>query len=133
MYHVFNKDSGCVETTCYTMFDETNGSQVEQYDLDVVDDEEAPCDAVQTMAIGDIGPQDPSEPQANQSPNDTTPPTQDQENEQDQDQEENIDQGGDEKDGDHKGSRINPPHTRVHQTIQKDHLVDNIFCDIKKG
>jgi hypothetical protein len=39
-YHVFNKDSSCVETTCDTMFDETNGSQVEQYDLDDVDDEE---------------------------------------------------------------------------------------------
>jgi transposase InsO family protein len=25
-YHVFNMDSGCVETTCNTVFDETNGS-----------------------------------------------------------------------------------------------------------
>jgi transposase InsO family protein len=25
-YHVFNKDSGCVETTCDVVFDETNGS-----------------------------------------------------------------------------------------------------------
>jgi transposase InsO family protein len=45
-YHVFNKDSSCVETTCDTVFDETNGCQVEQYDFDVVDDEEAPCDAL---------------------------------------------------------------------------------------
>jgi hypothetical protein len=28
------------------VFDETNGSQVEQYDLDVVDDEEAPYEAL---------------------------------------------------------------------------------------
>jgi hypothetical protein len=42
-YHVFNKDFGCVETTCDAVFDETNGSQVEQYDLDIVDNEEAPC------------------------------------------------------------------------------------------
>jgi hypothetical protein len=28
------------------VFDETNGSQKEQVDLDLVDDEEAPCDAV---------------------------------------------------------------------------------------
>jgi hypothetical protein len=28
-YHVFNKDSGCVETTCDVVFNETNGSQVE--------------------------------------------------------------------------------------------------------
>jgi hypothetical protein len=42
-YRVFNKDFGCVETTCDAVFDETNGSQVEQYDLDIVDNEEAPC------------------------------------------------------------------------------------------
>jgi hypothetical protein len=107
-YHVFNKDSSFVETTCDAVFDETNGSQVEQYDLDVVDGEEAPCEALQKMAIGDVGPKDPSEPN---TPNDTTPPTQDhgqdQENEQDDDQahdqEENIDQGGDKNDGDHQG------------------------------
>jgi hypothetical protein len=113
-YHVFNKDSGYVETTYDAVFDETNGSQVEKYDLNVVDDEEAPCDALQRMAIGDA----PSEHQASQAPNDTTPPTQDHEqdkedehkDEQDEpqnedqvhDQEENMDQGGDEDDGDHE-------------------------------
>jgi hypothetical protein len=45
-YHVFNKDSGYIETTCDMMFDNTNGSQVEQYDLDVVDDEEAPFESL---------------------------------------------------------------------------------------
>jgi hypothetical protein len=50
-YRVFNKDSGCVEITCDAVFDETNGSQVEQYDLDNVDDEEAPYDALRTMSI----------------------------------------------------------------------------------
>jgi hypothetical protein len=30
VYHVFNKDSGCVETTCDVVFDETNDSQVER-------------------------------------------------------------------------------------------------------
>jgi hypothetical protein len=43
-YCVFNKDSDCVEITCDTVFDETNGSQEEQVDL--IDDEEAPCDAL---------------------------------------------------------------------------------------
>jgi hypothetical protein len=41
-YHVFNMDSDCVETTYDVVLDKTNGSQVEQYNLDVVDDEEAP-------------------------------------------------------------------------------------------
>jgi hypothetical protein len=57
------------------VFDQTNGSQVEQYDIDVVYDEEA----LQRMAIIDVRPQDPSEPQAL---NDTTPPTQDHEQDQ---------------------------------------------------
>jgi hypothetical protein len=145
-YRVFNKDSGCVETICDAVFDETNSSQVEQYDLDVVDDEEAPCDVLQRMAIGDVRPQDPSEPQA---PNNTTPPTQDHqqdkedehEDEQEEpqhedqvhDQEESIDQGGNEDDGDHEGSTTRPPYPRVHQTIQRDHPMDNILGEIKRG
>jgi hypothetical protein len=55
-YHVFNKDSVCVETMCDAVFDETNGSQVEQYDFDDIDNEEAPCDALRKMAIGDVRP-----------------------------------------------------------------------------
>jgi hypothetical protein len=55
-YRVFNVTTGYVETTYDAMFDETNGSQKEQVDLDLVDDEEAPCDALQRMAIDDIRP-----------------------------------------------------------------------------
>jgi hypothetical protein len=121
---------------------------VEQYDLDVVGDEEAPCDALQRMTIGDVRPQDPSEHQVSQAPNDTTPPTQDHEQDKEDehedeqepqnedqvhDQEERIDQGGDQDDGDHEGSRTRPPYPRVCQTIQRDHHVDNILSDIKKG
>jgi hypothetical protein len=47
-YRIFNIDSGCIETMCDAVFDETNGSQVKQYDLNDVDDEEAPCDALVT-------------------------------------------------------------------------------------
>jgi hypothetical protein len=75
-YHVFNKDSSCVEIICDTMFDETNDSQKEQVDLDPVDDEEAPCDALQRMAIGDVRLQDPSDKLQGHSLNDTTPPAQ---------------------------------------------------------
>jgi hypothetical protein len=73
VYHVFNKDSGCVEITCDAVFDETNGSQVEQYDLDDVDDEEAPCDALRTMAIGDVRSQEANEDQP--SSDEVAPPT----------------------------------------------------------
>jgi hypothetical protein len=37
---------GYVETTCDAVFDVTNGSQKEQVDLDLVDDEEDPCNAL---------------------------------------------------------------------------------------
>jgi hypothetical protein len=42
------------------VFDETNGSQKEQVDLDLVDNEEAPCDALRRMASSDIRSQDPN-------------------------------------------------------------------------
>jgi hypothetical protein len=67
-YRIFNKDSGCIEITYVVVFYETNGSQKEQVDLDLVDNEEAPCDALQKMAIGDIKPQDPSDQPQGQSP-----------------------------------------------------------------
>jgi hypothetical protein len=59
------------------VFGETNVSQKEQVDLDLVDDEEAPCDALQRMAIDDVRPQDLSNQPQETSPNDTTPPVQD--------------------------------------------------------
>jgi hypothetical protein len=42
-YRVFNMSTGLVEVSCDNVFDEINGSQVEQVDLDELDDEEAPC------------------------------------------------------------------------------------------
>jgi transposase InsO family protein len=46
-YRVFNVTTSCVETTCCVVFDENNGSKKEQVDLDLVDDEEDPCDTLQ--------------------------------------------------------------------------------------
>jgi hypothetical protein len=73
-YRIFNTTTSCVETTCDAVFDETNGSQKEQVDLDLVDDEEVTCDAVQRMLIGDVRPQVPTNQPQKTSPNDTTPP-----------------------------------------------------------
>jgi hypothetical protein len=56
------------------VLDETNGSQKEQVDLDLVDDEEALCDALQRMTIGDVRPHDLSNQPQKTSPNDTTLP-----------------------------------------------------------
>jgi hypothetical protein len=44
------------------VFDETNGSQVEQVDLNELDDEEAPCVALRNMSIGNVYPKNPKSP-----------------------------------------------------------------------
>jgi transposase InsO family protein len=80
-YRVFNKSTGLVEVSCDIMFDETNGSQVEQVDLDELDDEEALCVALRNMSIGDVCPKESEEPpQAQDQPSSSmqaSPPTQD--------------------------------------------------------
>jgi hypothetical protein len=80
-YRVFNKSTGLVEVSCDIMFDETNGSHLEQVDLDELDDEEAPCVALRNMSIGDVCPKESEEPpQAQDQPSSSmqaSPPTQD--------------------------------------------------------
>jgi hypothetical protein len=132
------------------VFDETNGSQVEQVDRDELDDEEAPCITLRNMSIEDMCPKESKEPpQTQDQPSSSmhaSPPTQDedqaQENEdEDQDdelpQEEDIVQGGDEDDDDKEDDQEirdqRPPHQRVHQAIQRDHPVNSILGDIHKG
>jgi hypothetical protein len=61
-YRVFNKSTRLVEVSCDIVFDETNGSQVEQVDFDKLDDEEAPCVALRNMSIGDVCPKEFEEP-----------------------------------------------------------------------
>src|SRR5687767_15005539 len=86
-YRVFNKSIGLVEVSCDIMFDETNGSQVEQVYLDELDDEEAPCVALRNMSIGDVCPKEFEEPtQAQDQPSSSiqaSPPTQDEDEAQD--------------------------------------------------
>jgi hypothetical protein len=149
-YRVFNKSTGLVEVSCDIVFNETNGSQVEQVDLDELDDEEAPCVALRNMSIGDVCPKESEEPpQAQDQPsssNQASPPTQDEEHAQDHGdenqedeppQEEDNDQGGDEENEDKEDEQEiqsqKPPHPRVHQAIQRDHPVNSILGDIHKG
>jgi hypothetical protein len=44
------------------VFDETNGFQVEQVDLDELDDEEAPCVALRNISIRDVCPKESEDP-----------------------------------------------------------------------
>jgi hypothetical protein len=149
-YRVFNKSTGLGEVSCDIVFDETNGSQVEQVDLDELDDEEAPCVALRNMSIRDVCPMESEEPtQAQDQPSSSmqaSPPTQDEEQAQDDEnedredeppQEEDNDQGGDDHDKDKEDEQEiqgqRPPHPRVHQAIQRDHPVNSILGDIYKG
>jgi hypothetical protein len=127
------------------VFDETNGFQVKQVDLDELDDEEALCIALRNMSIGDVCPKESEEPtQAQDQPSSSiqaSPPTQDEDQAQDDEdqedeppQEEDNDQGGDEdKEDEQEIQGQRPPHPRVHQAIQRDHPVNSILGDIHKG
>jgi hypothetical protein len=146
-YRVFNKSTGLVEVSCDIVFDEANGSQVEQVDLDELDDEEAPCVALRNMSIGDVCPKESEEPtQAQDQPSSSiqaSPPTQDEDQAQDDEdqederpQEEDIGEGGDDnedKKNDQEIRNQRSPHPRVHQAIQRDHPVNSILGDIHKG
>jgi hypothetical protein len=129
------------------VFDETNGSQVEQVDLDELDDEEALCVALRNMSIGDVCPKESVEPPQAQDQSSSSIqaslPTQDEDEAQDDEgedqenepsQEKGIDQGGDAHDQDKEDEQVpRPPHPRVHQAIQRDHPVNTILDDIQKG
>jgi hypothetical protein len=129
------------------VFDETNGSQVEQVDLDELDDEEVSCVSLRNMSIGDVCPKESEEPiQAQDQPSSSmqaSPPTQDEDQAQDNEnkdqedeppKEEDNDQGGDEdKEDEQEVQGPRPPHPRVHQEIQRDHPVNSILGDIHKG
>jgi hypothetical protein len=124
-YRVFNKSTGLVEISYDIVFDETNGSQVEQVDLDELDDEEAPCVVLKNMSIGDVCPKEFEELiQAQDQPSSSmqaSPPTQDKDQAQDDEiedqeeppQEEDNDQGGDANDQDKelKMIRVQDRHT----------------------
>jgi hypothetical protein len=149
-YRVFNKSTRLVVVSCDIVFDETNGSQVEQVDLDELDDEEAPCVALRNMSIGNVRPKESKEPtQAQDQPSSSmqaSTPTQDEDQAQDEEdedqedeppQEEDMDQGGDEDDQDKEDDQEirsqRPPHPRVHRAIQRDHPVNSILGEIHKG
>jgi hypothetical protein len=149
-YRVFNKSTRLVEVSCGIVFDETNGSQVEQVDLVELDDEEALCVALRNMSIRDVCPKESKKPpQAQDQPSSSmqaSPPTQDEDQAQDDEvedqedeppQEEDNDQGGDEdnedKEDDQEIQGQRPPHPRVYQAIQQDHPVNSILGDIHKG
>jgi hypothetical protein len=90
-YRVFNKSSGLVEVSSDIVFDKTNGSLREEVDLDDVEEDEVLTAAIQTMAIGDVRPQEQQEQDQPSSSTLVHPPIQDEEHVP---QDEGLDQGG---------------------------------------
>jgi hypothetical protein len=92
------------------VFDETNGSQVEQVDLDEIGDEEAPCIALRNMSVRDVCPKESEEPpNAQDQPSSSTqasPPTQNEDKAQ-VDEEEDQRYEPPQDDGNHQGGDAN--------------------------
>jgi hypothetical protein len=149
-YRVFNKSTRLVEVSCDIVFDETNGSQVEQVVLDELNDEEALCVALRNMSIRDVCPKESEEPthaQDQQSSSmQASPPTQDEDQAQDNEDEDQEDEPPQEEDNDQRGDDNDqdkeddqevqgqiPPHPRVCKAIQRDHPVNSILGEIHKG
>ena len=57
-YRIFNKTTVVVETTVDVKFNESNGSQVEQVDMNLVDDEEPPNLSIMRMRLGEVRPRE---------------------------------------------------------------------------
>jgi hypothetical protein len=132
------------------VFDETNGSQVEQVDLDELDDEEAPCVAVRNMSIEDVCPKNPKSLHKHKI-NHHLPYKHLHQlkmrkwlkrmrikiKTMSHLKKRTLIKGGDEDDQDKEDDQEiwdqRPPHPRVHQAIQRDHPVNSIVGDIHKG
>jgi hypothetical protein len=154
---VSSKKPPVVEVMIDMTFDESNGSQVEQVDKNLVDEEEQPSLSIMRMGLGKVRSREahaktPVEERNNDSSSATRvePPGSQQPQDQSQAHGDNqvhgIGQGG-EQGGktqvdapqveDDDDGPIQPksqvPHPRVHQSIQRDHLVDNILGSIQRG
>jgi hypothetical protein len=128
-YRVFNKSSGLVKVSSDVVFDETNGSQREQVDLDDTDEDEVLTAAMRTMAIGDVRPLEPQEQDQPSSSTLVHPPTQDEEHVP---QDEGLNQGGAHEEHDKEEEASQVPPTQIRSTIQRNHPVDQILGDISK-
>ena len=141
-YRVFNKTTGCVEVSRDVTFDESNGSQGEQVVINNAD-VEAPREAIKRMALGDVRPQEPQNDQDQPPPSSQDQPCTNHD-QVDQDEEVGNEDHAQaqydeptshdqevEQDGGQTSSH--PPHPRVHQSVQRDHSVEQILSDIEKG
>jgi hypothetical protein len=148
-YRVLNKTTGCVEVTCDLMFDESNGSQVEQVDGLCVGKDVPAEKAIKNMAIGEVKPQEEDDEDCKIEEPASSPPAANPgvSGEKSKDSgfpgnsEESLENFGPPA-GDSQSSQENEgliqqevfdPHPRVPQSVQRDHPVDNILRSIHRG
>jgi hypothetical protein len=154
-YRVFNKTTSVVETMVDVKFDESNSSQVEQVVTNLVDDEEPPSLSIMRMGLGEVKPREEGDHATVEARNDNPSSStrvepsssqvpQDQSHAHGDDHDHGMDQGGaqgeetqeevPQVENNDDGGPIQPQrqvsHSRVHQSIQRDHPVDNILGSI---
>jgi transposase InsO family protein len=132
-YRVFNKTHGIIEEAYDVEFDETNGSQDENDNLDYVGGIHL-RNAMKTMAIGEIKPKEDDDDSVVVIPSSSTLNEEVHQSQQNNEVEDAHDQD--------TSSHSVPPQTstsnsqivsRIHHSIVKDHPVDQIVGDISKG
>jgi hypothetical protein len=157
-YRVFNNSTGLVEIVVDVTFDESNDLQG-QVSNDMAGNEEPPCAAIKKLAIGEVRPQEKDEdevkiwmtnevangstrvvddqPSIEVKPSTSSHPTQEEPIQPQRCQAlmicEVVDGGApqeQEDDGCNQHQSL-VPHPRVHQSVQRDHPIDNILGSTK--
>jgi hypothetical protein len=148
-YHALNKTTGCVEVTCDLMFDESNGSQVEQVDALCVGKDVPAEKAITKMSIGEVKPQEEDDEDSEIEEPASSPPAANPE----VSGEKSGDSGFPGNSGESSGNsgpatgdsqssqenkeliqqEVSNPHPRVRQSVQQDHSIDNIIGSIHRG
>jgi hypothetical protein len=130
-------------------FDESNGSQVEQVDGLCVGNDVPAEKAIKKMAIGEVKPQEEDDEDCEIEEPSSSPPAANfgVSGEKSKDSGFPRNSGENPKDsgpaaGDSQSSQeneeliqqeVSDPHPRVHQSVQRDHPVDNILGSIRRG
>lgn len=131
-YRVYNQSSGLVEEANDVEFDETNGSQDEQDNLDDVGNEGL-RNAMRNISIGDVKPKDEDDSNINPSP--LFQVIQDSSNLSTQAQATNGEESNLQPEN---GSSSTPPQKasnqpKIQHAIAKDHPMNQIVGDMNKG
>jgi hypothetical protein len=132
-YHVYNQSLGLVEETSDVEFDETNGSQEEQENLDDVGNEGFRI-AMKNMTIGDVKPKDEDDddlsPLLQVLPSSSSTSHKDQVSNVEMNEETIHQPVNDSSSTSIQDANSQP---KIHNVIAEDHPIDQIVGNINKG